>query len=224
MGDEGLPGNDSFSILCPHSISQQYLGSVEIQSNNLFIKKRRRRPSYRKVKWTSLEDDLLRESVRVNGDQNWIIVSSMIPERNAKQCRERWKTQIDPELNKNEWKPEEDEILISIHEQIGNSWAEIAPHLPGRSPMAVKNRFSWLSNKNRIPSTNSKQKSLIRGNRVPMPLISRKTCAPVQQEGKHFENNDRIAKSEIIQWEIFDDDVVNEMLFKSPNEEYIEKK
>lgn len=222
MEDGGFPGEEPLSILCPCAISQQYFDSVAIQSDNLFIKKSRR-PSYRKVKWASWEDDLLRESVRINGDQNWITVSSMVPKRNAKQCRERWKTQIDPDLNKNEWKPEGDEILISFHEQIGNSWVEIAPHLPGRSPMAVKNRFSWLSNRNKIPSK-SKQKYLIRSNSVPMPMISRKPCAPAQQEGDHIENDDVITTSGIIQWEIFDDDVVNEMLIKSPNEEYIEKK
>jgi hypothetical protein len=58
----------------------------------------------------------------------------------AQQCRDRWTTALDPSLLRTPFTAAEDEKLIEAHLYLGNSWAAIAAHLPGRSVDAVKNR------------------------------------------------------------------------------------
>jgi hypothetical protein len=53
--------------------------------------------------------------------------------------------QLCPALNKDDWSPHEDAILIQRQRSFGNVWSRIAQFLPGRSSNAVKNRWSWLS-------------------------------------------------------------------------------
>lgn len=101
--------------------------------------------TYKKSKWTPAEDRALIESVKIHGTKNWIAVASLVPERNSKQCRERWTAQLDPNLNHNEFTPQEDAVIILQHQTHGPLWAKIASFLPGRSATAVKNRFNWLS-------------------------------------------------------------------------------
>lgn len=103
------------------------------------------RQIHKKTKWTNEEDRMLIESVRANGMNNWSIVAQMVPGRSGKQCRERWTNQLSPNLSKDSWSPQEDQILIEQQKIHGNLWAKMTTSLPGRSANAIKNRFSWLS-------------------------------------------------------------------------------
>jgi hypothetical protein len=102
-------------------------------------------PAVKKSKWSPEEDELLRQNVNVHGLGNWSLVAQSIPGRNGKQCRERWMNQLCPSLNKDNWTPQEDMVLVQQQRIYGNVWSQIAQFLPGRSPNAVKNRWSWLS-------------------------------------------------------------------------------
>lgn len=103
------------------------------------------RMTHKKTKWTNEEDQMLIESVRTNGMNNWSIVAQMVPGRSGKQCRERWTNQLSPNLTKDSWSPQEDKILMEQQKIHGNLWAKISASLPGRSANSIKNRFSWLS-------------------------------------------------------------------------------
>jgi hypothetical protein len=98
-----------------------------------------------KRRWTEKEDDLLRLSIRRFGTLNWSIVAQVLPERTGKQCRERWMNQLNPKLCQDEWRPEEDCIVVQQQGICGNNWTHITQFLPGRSANAIKNRFVWLS-------------------------------------------------------------------------------
>ena len=66
--------------------------------------------------------------------------------RTGKQCRERYKEYLDPNINKSEWSVEEDNIITKLHEKYGNKWTTISRNMKGRSPNMIKNRWnSYLS-------------------------------------------------------------------------------
>jgi hypothetical protein len=98
-----------------------------------------------KTKWTADEDAILTHLVNHNGPLDWTSIAKSLPRRTGKQCRERWLNQLCPALSKDPWTPQEDAVLNQRHRILGNSWAAIAVALPGRSPNAVKNRWTWMT-------------------------------------------------------------------------------
>ena len=98
----------------------------------------------RKVKWTQQEDQNLVEAVQRLGIKSWKAIAQYVHGRSGKQCRERWLGQLNPQVVKDKWSIEEDMELIKAQKYHGNKWSIIATILPGRSPISVKNRWSWL--------------------------------------------------------------------------------
>jgi hypothetical protein len=99
----------------------------------------------KKSKWTCEEDEQLRSAVRAYGTDSWNRISSFVPARTGKQCRERWIGRLSPAVSTDTWLPTEDQILIQAHAMRGNCWALIASKLPGWSALNVKNRWNWLA-------------------------------------------------------------------------------
>lgn len=102
------------------------------------------KPGLIKGPWTEDEDELLKSAVTQEPKGNWVAVASNVPGRTAKQCRERWSLCLNPTINKNPWTVEEDALLLRLHTEQGNAWAQIAHHLPGRTENATKSRFKSL--------------------------------------------------------------------------------
>ena len=106
-------------------------------------KPKRRQEQKKKVMhpWEPSEDSLLLAAIEKYGESNWAEIAECIPNRNRKQCKERYINNLMHKNNKRPWTVEEDEIILSKRLEFGNKWSKIAPFLVERSPNNVKNRF-----------------------------------------------------------------------------------
>ncbi|KAI1452422.1 hypothetical protein F4805DRAFT_30213 [Annulohypoxylon moriforme] len=109
--------------------------------------------------WCEEEDERLIEAVRKYGT-NWSRVSRAIRSRNPDQCSSHWSQVLDPGINYCDWTPEEDANLLHAVLTHSTNWATIAAsHVPPRTRLALKNRYSTLRLKH---ENESKRESTIR--------------------------------------------------------------
>ncbi|OHT10060.1 Myb-like DNA-binding domain containing protein [Tritrichomonas foetus] len=96
-------------------------------------------------KFSYKEDQLLLHYVNTMGTNNWKAIAQLMEDRTARQCRERFKYYLDPQLNKVvSWTPEEDKLLLSKYEEVGPKWAFISYFFTGRTDIDLKNRYNRL--------------------------------------------------------------------------------
>lgn len=77
-------------------------------------------------------------------DCDWTFISSQIPGRTNKQCKERWRSCLDPALVRGPFTPREDAVILERYAAVGRRWTQIAAALPGRSADAVRGRCGAL--------------------------------------------------------------------------------
>ena len=106
-----------------------------------------------KGSWSEEEDARLTEAVWKYGF-TWTHVAQAVVTRNADQCSSHWSQVLDPSINHCDWTPTEDAQLLHAVLTNGTNWATIAAsHIPKRTTLALKNRYStlglWNQNKSK---------------------------------------------------------------------------
>lgn len=89
----------------------------------------------------SEEDERLQQLVLDIGSKHWSRIASAMNGRNGKQCRERWINHLKPDISKEPWSNEEDNVLIRAYAEIGSKWSEMETLLKGRTENAIKNHW-----------------------------------------------------------------------------------
>jgi hypothetical protein len=111
----------------------------------------------------------------VQGIRDWKAVSCHMNGRSVRQCRERFKYYLEPGLNRPQWTPSEDNLLLEKYDAIGPKWAQLALFFQGRTDIDVKNRY------HRIKRSIAAMAETLEPRRRSRPVISeaRKTFPPI---------------------------------------------
>ncbi|CAN8259751.1 unnamed protein product [Cochlearia groenlandica] len=97
----------------------------------------------KKGPWTSTEDGILINYIKTHGEGNWNAVQKHTSlARCGKSCRLRWANHLRPNLKKGAFSQEEEQLIVEMHAKMGNKWAQMAEHLPGRTDNEIKNYWN----------------------------------------------------------------------------------
>ena len=117
------------------------MSNVSIHSTNFPTLLTNKPKKVRKL-FTSEEDSRLISIMSSQTFSTWNAVSSQIPGRTARQCRDRWANYLSPTNKNTPWAENEDLLLLEKFNVFGPQWSKIAQFFDGRSDNNVKNRWN----------------------------------------------------------------------------------
>ncbi|KAJ2959165.1 hypothetical protein NQZ79_g5285 [Umbelopsis isabellina] len=104
-------------------------------------------------RWTSEEDNLLRQAVMLYGPHKWSMIASHVPNRTPMQCSTRWLGALNPNIHKGRWTQHEDAVLRYAVQEFSNipdgedgtqpiPWNKIAQRIPNRTGIQCQARWT----------------------------------------------------------------------------------
>jgi hypothetical protein len=107
------------------------------------------RRKYRYV-FSATEDQLLEAAIDRLGVNDWDAVAKQVPDRSARQCRERWFSYLSPDVNRMPWTTEEDALLFDSLQTHGPKWGALVTFFRNRTQNNIKNRWNTIIRKARL--------------------------------------------------------------------------
>jgi phage terminase large subunit-like protein len=123
--------------------------------------------------WTA-EEDILLSRLAKHYSQDWSKIVEFFPNKSVSNVKKRYLNKHSPEIRKSNWTAQEDQVILSLYAEQNCSWIQIAEHLTGRQPDAIKNRFYGTLRK-KLPE--SEQARLAR-----RPKAARRSVQKEQEE------------------------------------------
>ncbi|XP_020529088.1 transcription factor MYB6 [Amborella trichopoda] len=109
--------------------------------------------------WTADEDERLREYLKVHGEKKWRSLPARAGlNRCGKSCRLRWLNYLRPDIKRGNFSEDEDDLIIRLHNLLGNRWSLIAGRLPGRTDNEIKNHWNTHLSKKSLTMSELNQK------------------------------------------------------------------
>ncbi|EAY13649.1 Myb-like DNA-binding domain containing protein [Trichomonas vaginalis G3] len=101
-----------------------------------------------RTKFTKEDDDKLIIIVANCGSSDWSKVSSLMGNKNPRQCQDRWNKYLCPSVNKSPFSIQEDHLILELYNMYGPKWVQIAKFFNNRSDVSIKSRFRVLKRRN----------------------------------------------------------------------------
>ena len=121
---------------------------VEFPFSQVYTPKQKKKPIFiPHKKWSKEEDEKLKKLVEEFGVNDWRHLAKKMEGRNSRQCRERYQYYLNPSLIQGQWTREEDELIISLRNNLGPQWMKISKYFEHRTDAMIKNRFHFLVRK-----------------------------------------------------------------------------
>ncbi|XP_050363084.1 transcription factor MYB1-like [Argentina anserina] len=106
--------------------------------------------------WTALEDKVLASYINTHGEGKWRNLPTRAGlKRCGKSCRLRWLNYLRPDIKRGNISRDEEELIIRLHNLLGNRWSLIAGRLPGRTDNEIKNYWNTTLAKKAKPKSHS---------------------------------------------------------------------
>ena len=78
-----------------------------------------------RLSWSKEEDEILKKQIRIYGIPKWKVISKVLINKTASQCRHRWFNYLCSEVKTTDWTPEEDNLLLESQQKLGNKWMKV---------------------------------------------------------------------------------------------------
>ena len=108
-----------------------------------------------KQRFTLEEDEKLIDLVTQFGINNWVLISNYFQDRNPRQVKDRWKNNLNPDINKKKFTDEEDILLKTLYFEYGPKWVQISKIFGNRTDVSLKSRWLVLKRKDLLKIKNN---------------------------------------------------------------------